>query len=146
MNLLTTTNNRLISISMLLLRLTIGVILFYAGAGKVFGWFGGMGLGTTVKAFHDYSNISAPWTYTSSFTELIGSVLLAIGLLTRPAALFVFINMAVAVYVVGPLKFFDQGGSAYPFILMIIALAILLTGPMKYSIDALIFRETKSAS
>lgn len=138
MKVLTQTNSGLLNLSLLLLRLTAGTILFVAGAGKVFGWFGGFGLEATIGYFSK-SGISAFWAYVSSYTELIGGFLLIIGLLTRVAAFALFINMMVAVIVTGTKSFF-AGGGAYPFTLMICSLVILLAGPMAYSIDALISR------
>ncbi|MEI9810900.1 MAG: DoxX family protein [Bacteroidota bacterium] len=144
MKVLTQTNNTLLSISLLLLRITAGTILFVAGAGKVFGWFGGMGLEATLNAFSTYMGISAFWAYVSSFAELIGGFLLVIGLLTRPAAFVLTINMLVAVILVGTKNFFLPGGGAYAFVIMIGSLIILLAGPMSYSLDALLTRGNTS--
>jgi putative oxidoreductase len=138
MKVLTQTNTSLLNISLLLLRCTVGLILFAAGAGKVFGWFGGFGLQATL-GYYSTSGIPSFWAYVSSFTELIGGFLLIIGFLTRPAALALSINMLVAVIVTGTKGFFT-GGAAYPFTLMICSLVILLTGPMAYSLDALFSR------
>ncbi len=142
MKILTQTNNNLHSISILLLRLTIGIILFVAGAGKVMGWFGGMGLETTIGIFTSKMHIPAFLAYLSCFTEFIGGFLLITGLLTRPAAVAVFINMLVATIVMAPNGFL-KGGAAYPLTLTIISLVILLSGPMVYSLDAWIFRVKK---
>jgi putative oxidoreductase len=136
MKLLTGTNKKLLSLSVLFLRLMTGVILFVAGAGKVLGWFGGMGMSATLQTFQQYMGISHFWTYVSCYAELIGGALLIVGFLTRPAALILAINMFVAVYFLGTKNFFMQNGAAYPFLLFINALAILLAGPMSYSIDA----------
>src|SRR4029078_9883018 len=141
MKILTKTNDRLLNIAVLLLRLTIGVILFGAGAGKLFKWFGGFGLEMTVHYFAEIG-FSAPLAYLSTFTEFIGGILLIVGLLTRPAAFAVLINMTVATVVSLPKGFF-VGMAAYPFALAIVALVILLTGPMAYSIDALFQKEPK---
>lgn len=142
MKFLTETNTRLFDTAILLLRWMVGLILFVAGAGKVFGWFGGMGLKTTIDIFKTNMNIAAPWAYISCFTELIGGFLLIIGLLTRPAAFALVINMLVATVLVGPEKFF-MGGAAYPCSLMISSLVVFLTGPMAYSVDAWLFNRNK---
>jgi putative oxidoreductase len=132
-------NALLLGLTMLLLRLTVGSILFIVGAGKVLGWFGGMGLSQTIQIFTSKVGIAAWLAYLSCFTEFIGGFLLAIGLLTRIAAIPVTINMAVAFSFMLP-KGFIAGKAAYPFSLMVIALVILLEGPMQYSLDALFFR------
>ena len=137
MKLLTETNTKLISASILLLRIMSGLILFVAGAGKVAGWFGGFGMTATLNMFQTNMHLSAFWTYLSCYTEFIGGFLIMIGLLTRFAAVALVINMLVATWFVGFKNFFF-GGAAYPFLLMVIFLVILLTGPMRYSIDALL--------
>jgi len=136
MRFLTTTNTSLLNLAILLVRITSGLILFVAGAMKVFGWFGGFGLKTTLGFFNTmgFSNF---WAYISCFTELIGGFLIVVGLFTRPAAFLLTINMAVVLYVLGTKDFFTTGG-AYPLLLATSFIAILLTGPMAYSFDALI--------
>ena len=139
MNTMTKTNETLFSTAIFLLRLMTGLILFVAGAGKALGWFGGMGMETTVSMFKSGMNISPSLAYLSTYTELIGGFLLMIGLLTRPAALALFIKMVVATVVVGTKNFF-AGGGAFPCLLAVTSLCILLTGPMSYSLDALMNR------
>jgi putative oxidoreductase len=142
MKILTATHPKLSDVSVLLLRLTIGVILFAVGSGKVFKWFGGFGLQLTIQYFAK-EGISPFWAYVSTFTEMIGGLFLVIGLLTRPAAFAVTINMLVAFLYTLP-KGFLMGMAAYPFSLMMVALVILLMGPMQYSIDWLMFAKYSS--
>jgi putative oxidoreductase len=144
MKLLTETNNKALSTGLLLLRCMTGLILFVAGAGKVFGWFGGMGLTATLAIFKSGMGIPAWLTYISCFTELIGGLFLILGFLTRPAAFALFINMLVATILVGAKNFF-MGGGAYPCSLMISAFVIFLAGPFSFSIDALLTRIKKPA-
>lgn len=134
---LTGNNTALLSTSMLLLRCTIGIILFVVGSGKVLGWFGGFGMETTIKFFAQLG-ISIPLTYLSSYTEFIGGLLLTIGLLTRPAAFAVMINMLVATILTLPNEFLAQNGASFPFIFLIISITILLAGPMAYSVDSML--------
>jgi putative oxidoreductase len=141
MKLLTQTNNTLLNLSILLLRCMTGVILFAAGAGKALSWFGGFGMKMTIQ-YYGMSGISKPLAYLSAYTEFIGGFLLIIGLLTRPAAFAIMINMIVATVLTMP-KGFLAGGAAYPFSLTVNAIIILLTGPMAYSIDALLNRNAK---
>jgi putative oxidoreductase len=136
MKLLTQTNTALLNLSLLLLRLMVGIILFGAGAGKVLGWFGGFGMKMTI-GYYSMSGISVPLTYLSAYTEFIGGFLLIVGLFTRPAAFAIMINMLVATILTMPKGFFI-GGASYPFSLTVSAIIILLGGPMAYSIDALL--------
>lgn len=139
MNLLIDSNPVLINLAYMLLRWMSGLILFIGGAGKVMGWFGGFGLDTTVSMFQSSMNLSPFWAYLSSFTEFIGGFLIMAGLFTRPAALALFINMLVATILVGTKNFF-MGGAAYPCLLMICFLYILISGPGILSFDALIWK------
>ena len=134
MNLMIKTNATLLNISLLLLRLTVGIILFLAGAGKVFGWFGGQGIDATIDIFVSKMGIHPILAYLSCYTEFIGGFLLIVGLLTRPAAFAIMINMLVAVLVTLPNGFLV--GASYPFSMMVSSIIILLAGPMAYSLDA----------
>ena len=136
--LLTGSGTSLLSICILLLRLTLGGILFMAGSGKVLGWFGGFGI-TATLGFYAKSGISVPFAYLSCYTEFIGGFFLAIGLFTRPAAFAVMINMLVAFMVTLP-NGFIMGGASYPFSFLISSIIILLSGPLAYSIDYLILK------
>src|ERR1017187_6809622 len=92
----TGTNSTFLDICLLLLRITVGVILFVVGSGKVMSWFGGHGLQSTLFYFVSKQGFTVFLTYMSIYTEFIGGFLLVIGLLTRPAAFVVMINMIVA--------------------------------------------------
>lgn len=134
MKLLTETNTTLLNISLLLLRCTVGIILFMAGAGKVLGWFGGQGIEATIDLFVKEMGISPFLAYLSCYTEFIGGFLLIVGLLTRPAAFAIMINMLVAALITLPNGFLK--GASYPFSFLMSSIIILLAGPMAYSLDA----------
>lgn len=144
MKLLIATNTRLLDVSLLLLRLTVGIILFLAGAGKVFGWFGGMGIEATIDIFVSKMGIHPILAYLSCYTEFIGGFLLIVGLLTRPAAFAIMINMLVATLVTLPNGFLT--GASYPFSMMVSSIIILLAGPMAYSLDAWLLSRCKKSS
>src|SRR5271155_4746502 len=88
-------------------------------------------------------------TFVATF-EFVGGILLAIGLLSRIAALGLAIDMATA-YITADrealFSFFSDPGKFYnadPFIFLLIGLLILIFGPGKISVDALrerIFRK-----
>lgn len=72
----------------------------------------------------------------SGLTELVGGLAVAIGFLTRPAALLATLNMAVATYKAHWKNgFYGQGGFEFPLLLGAAALTIALTGPGAISID-----------
>jgi putative oxidoreductase len=128
----------LISTGILLLRCIIGVYLFIAGAGKVLHWFGGYGMPATIQ-FLAKVGISAPLAYLSSYAEFLGGFLLAIGLFTRPVAFAILINMTVATIVTLHGGLMGPNSAQTPLMFLIIDVAVLLSGPMAYSLDRLIF-------
>jgi putative oxidoreductase len=138
------TSTRALSTAILLLRIMAGLILFVGGAGKVMGWFGGFGMPAILEMFKNNLHLSAFWTYVSCYAEFIGGFLIMIGLLTRVAAVALVINMLVATLLSGFKNFF-MGGAAYPCLLFVIFLAIVLSGPMDYSIDALLAKRKRTA-
>ena len=68
-----------------ILRITLTVVMFPHGAQKVLGWFGGHGFRGTMKYFTD-SGIPAVFARLAIAAEFLGSLGLAVGLLTRIAA------------------------------------------------------------
>jgi putative oxidoreductase len=127
-----------------LIRFFTGLILMPHGAGNLFGWFGGRGIEGTAAGFARLGLEPAlPLAYVVGVTEFFGGLLVAIGLLTRPAALGVAIIMAVAVFHVH-LKngfFWGSGGFEYPLLWGIVALAIVFCGGGALSVDRKIGKE-----
>ena len=119
------------------LRLTLGVIFIAHGAQKVFGMWGGSGLSA-------FTSGNAPlglrpawlWLGAAAFAELIGGLLVLIGLLTRIGALAITSVMLVAIFGVHWGAFFAQSkGLEYPLALLGIALALLIAGGGRASAD-----------
>lgn len=81
----------------------------------------------------------------SLFAELGCGVLLMIGFLTPIAALFVAINMVVAIVTVhlGNGLLARDGGFEYPLVLAVIALFFVVRGGGKYSLDRLLFKRRR---
>ena len=137
--------NEQIAVSLLLLRVILGVIFFAHGSQKVMGWFGGYGMTGTVGAFKNYMHIPAPLAYLASFTEFFGGIFMIFGLLTRLTALGLLISMIVAIFKVH-LKagFFmstepgKSNGFEYNLSLAVVSLVLLLTGAGPVSLDSLL--------
>lgn len=75
--------------------------------------------------------------YLGKGLELASGILLALGLFTRLAALFMAITMLFICFKVGNGKFYYE--DQHPFIFAMLAMVFFLTGPVKWSIDQLIF-------
>src|SRR5206468_423024 len=82
----------------LILRLTLAVVMFPHGAQKTLGWFGGYGFRNTMASFTK-SGFPPALAFLAVMAELLGPLGLAIGLLTRVAALGIAVVMLVAILV-----------------------------------------------
>ena len=128
-----------------LVRVVAGLFLVPHGAQKLFGWFGGYGLDATGGFFAQNLGLEPGifWAGLVGGVEFFGGLLLAIGLLTRPAAVAVVILMAVAVLKVHLVNgfFMSDGGYEYALLWGLVALAIAFRGGGELSVDRAIGRE-----
>jgi putative oxidoreductase len=127
-------------IGLLLLRLTAGLTLAAHGAQKIFGWFGGPGLGATGQFFETIGFLPGRrHALMAGLAETGGGLLLALGLFTPIAAALICSVMLVAMAVHIKNGFFAQnGGYEYTLVLGIAALSFAFTGPGSLSLDALL--------
>jgi putative oxidoreductase len=101
-----------------LFRIVAGFLFMFHGAQKILGLFGGMGGGTAPM-------MSMPWF--AGVIELVGGILVMVGLLTRIAAFICSGEMAAAYFMVhqpqGALPIQNQGELAalYCFVFLYIA-------------------------
>ena len=119
---------------LLILRAVTGLTLALAhGAGKVppsAGFVEGVGkLGFPLPTLFAWS---------AGLSELAGGLLLAIGLLTRPAAFFIAVTMAVALFLRHAADPFPVQEKA--LIYLAIAVACVFTGSGRFGVDRLIRR------
>ena len=132
--------------SLLVVRLGLGVIFFAHGSQKVLGWFGGHGLGGTVKMFRGMG-VPPAAAVLVAFIEFLGGLGMIVGLLARPAAVGIIVVMLVAIAKIhGKHGFFlnlgvpGKGpGFEFNFALIAMALAILIGGAGILSLDRAIW-------
>ncbi|NLB66822.1 MAG: DoxX family protein [Lentisphaerae bacterium] len=119
-----------------LLRLFIGGALLTHGWSKMFG--GGL---EQFTGFVASLGLPAPhvMAFLAAFTESIGAILLILGLLTRPVALMIMVNMLVAIIGVHRAQGFS--GQELAWLYLMPALFFLLNGAGRCSFDALIQRQ-----
>ena len=126
----------------LILRITLAVVMFPHGAQKVFGWFGGHGFRGTMKFFTS-SGTPAIFALLAIAAEFFGPLGLAVGLLTRVAALGIACVMLVAIATAHwPHGFFmnwygNQKGEGIEYHLLVlgIAISLIIVGAGAWSLD-----------
>src|SRR6201987_2728406 len=127
----------------LILRVTLGGILIPHGMQKLFGAFGGMGFAGNAALFDRIGFTPGVfWGTLVGCTELIGGILLVLGLFTRFAAAAVVIFMIMGGKFTSAKGFFwTQGGSEYALLIGFCPLFFLIRGGGAWSPDRAIGRE-----
>jgi putative oxidoreductase len=121
-------------LALLALRVTLGVIMVAHGWPKVTG--GVSGLMQRVESWGWPGWLA----YLTMITEFFGGGLLIVGFLMRPVAVAVLINMQVAMWKVHvPQGFLGAGGYEFTLMLSVVAFALIILGPGKFSADYLLF-------
>ena len=131
------------SLSALLLRVTLGAVMFPHGAQKMLGWFGGYGFTGTMDFFTGTMGIPWPLALAAILAEFAGSLGLLLGLGTRIAALGIGTNMVVAVLTSHLSNGFfmnwdgSQKGEGFEYHLLVlgIVLVLLIRGGGLASVD-----------
>lgn len=132
------------SFSEALLRVAAGGFLIPHGAQKLFGAFGGYGLEATGQYFQTQLGFTNGYLAAlgAGSVELIGGLLLALGLFTRLAAGAIAVVLLVAASVhIGAGFFWSNGGWEYPVLWALVAAMFAVKGGGAYSVDRLIGRE-----
>ncbi len=136
---------RLSALSYPMIRFFTGLILMPHGAQKLFGLFGGKGLAGTAEGFGTYLGLEPGMLFAVlvGFAEFFGGLFLAIGFLTRPAAVAITVLMGSAIFLVHLPKgfFWSQGGYEYPLLWGLVALALAYRGGGALSVDRALGRE-----
>lgn len=147
LQLLSKTNN---SVAPLLVRLTLGIVMFAHGAQLALGWFGGYGFSATMGFFTQQLRIPAPFAFLAIAAEFAGSIGLIVGALSRVAAFGIAATMVVAMLMVHTANglFMNwsgaQKGEGFEYHLLAIALAlvVMINGAGKWSLDGLVARSS----
>lgn len=137
------------SITMALLRVTLGAVFFPHGAQKALGWFGGHGFSGTMGFFTSQMGIPALFAFLAIAAEFAGAIALILGAGTRIAALGIASVMVVAIATVhGQFGFFmnwtgTQQGEGFEYHLLALAMAVtlVLRGAGALSVDEVLARK-----
>jgi uncharacterized membrane protein YphA (DoxX/SURF4 family) len=126
----------ILALALLALRIGLGVELVVHGwpkiknPGGMAGWLGQMGMKPAVF-----------WSWIAALTEFLGGLALIVGLLTRPAALFVAGQFLVIILYVklgklkAPFTTPQAAGWEWDWLILFMGLSLLLAGPGAYSLD-----------
>lgn len=123
-----------VDVGLLIVRLWFGVVLAVAHGIPKFGKLDAMAAGLDGQGFP----IPEVMALLATLAETVGGFLIALGLLTRLSAVPVLVTMLVAAFVMHADDPFGKQEFALAY--AIPALALLFTGPGRYSLDAVLFR------
>jgi len=135
------TDPQTLGLGLLVGRLVIGLLMAAHGAQKLLGWFGGYGLNATGEFMVQLGFPSGRFfASTAAVTEVVSGLLVALGLFgpIGPALMLsVMIVAAISVHWQNGV-FAMQNGIEVPLLYATGALAIALSGPGPFSLDALL--------
>lgn len=119
------------------LRIPVGLVLAAHGAQKLFGWFGGYGLEATGQWMASIGfEPGFLMALLAGSAEFFGGIALALGLLTRPAAVVAAFTMAVAMTVhVGNGLFVSNNGYEFALVLLAATVSLVFQGGGALSAD-----------
>lgn len=126
-----------VSYSLVVLRVIMGLAMVLHGTGKI---------QNPMNWMPSEAGVPGLFQFLAAFSEFVGGLFVIVGLLTPLSALGIFFTMAVAVFFHGVVKgdpFVSKGGASYELALVYtgISLLLIMAGPGRYSLDALIFKK-----
>ena len=141
-----------IDFGVLILRLGLGLTMVFFGAQKMFALFGGAGYNPTDKFLHTQVGAPTPLAHLAIFAEFLGGLGVIFGALTPLACLGVACTMGVATFfnvhdpsvlsgIFNGAQGADPSKLFFPGSLCLAAIALLILGPGKISLDAKLFKK-----
>jgi putative oxidoreductase len=127
-------------------RIALGWIFIYYGAGKLFGSFNGLGIHGTALYFSNTAHLHPGGLFAviGGLVEFGGGIAIAIGLLSRLAGIALFADMVMAMITVtwahGITTNMGAPGYELNMALAVLALVIVVFGAGRFSADAVIER------
>lgn len=135
---------------LLVLRVTLGIVIFAHGAQKLFGIWGGHGVNWTVEAWAQWWNMPSIITYLVIIVESIGAICLILGFASRIWAFLIGMVMVGAIYLVHLRWGFymnwymqPQTGEGFEYHILVLSMVavIVIGGAGKWSIDSEILKK-----
>jgi putative oxidoreductase len=139
------------SVGLTIGRVGLGAIMFVHGAGKMFGWFGGAGFTGTYEGFVK-QGMPGIVAFLVIVGELVSSIALILGVLTRLGALGIITIMVGAIALVhAPNGFYMNWfgakhgeGFEYHLLAISLGLVLLVMGGGRTSIDRVLMRRRRA--
>jgi len=128
-------------IAFLILRVVVGLTLAAHGAQKVFGWFEGSRIeGFAAGLTRMGMKPARLWAWVAGLSELVGGLLIALGLLWPVGPAVAVGAMLVAIVTVHWAKGFfnSKGGIEFPLVVLATCVALAIGGPGAYALDRLV--------
>ncbi len=144
MKLLNTLLSSKAGVAALILRVPVGLILAAHGAQKLFAWFGGYGLEGTGQWMASIGLEPGYWlAMMAGSAEFFGGIALAIGLLTRPAAVVAGFTMMIAIFSVHISNglFMANNGYEYALTLLVVTVVLAIQGAGSFSLDSVLAKK-----
>src|SRR3977135_4745086 len=131
----------MIGLGLLVLRIGVGLTVAAHGGQKVFGWFGGSGIqGFAGMRGQIRFSPARWWAWAAALAEFVGGLLVAAGLLSPIGSFAIIGSMAVVILAVHARNGFwnKDGGIEFPLLIVVVALALSVSGPGELSLDRLV--------
>jgi putative oxidoreductase len=127
-------------------RIVLGIIFFAHGAQKMLGWYGGLGLASSMRTFTEYLHLPSTLAFLVIAGEFFSGLGLIVGLFSRIAALVIALTMVGAIATVhfrfglflnwlGTQK---GHGIEYHLLAIALALVVIVKGGGAFSLDRLV--------
>ena len=129
------TNEKLLDFLSLILRITIAAFMLTHGLGKFDLLFSGNEI-----QFPDPMGIGATFSLgLAVFAEVLCSILIGLGLITRLASIPLIVTMLVATFIVHEADSFAK--KEFALLYLLIYLVVFIIGSRKFSLDALLLKK-----
>jgi putative oxidoreductase len=136
-------NSKISDVTLLVVRIVVGIVIAGHGAQKLLGWFHGFGYDATMNFFTETMGLPYLLAFAIIVAESIGMIALIAGLFTRAmSGVLIAIMVGAIITVHAQYGFFmnwfgAQAGEGFEYHVLVIALATvtLLNGGGLYSID-----------
>lgn len=133
-------SGKFIHIGLLIIRIGMGIVFFFHGLPKL---MGGVEAWRELGSAMTLMGVSfAPvfWGFMATFAETVGAILLILGLFHRFVAFMLAFTMIIAM-----LMHFDAADTYFVYShtlkALIVFIALLISGPGRYSLDYVYFRK-----